>query len=83
MWELVGIVTTSTRQTGVTDMTKAEFNALAAELGITIEPVRKRHTVYVGHKNVTYFENIDDALVEADRLKETGHADVRIRTSNW
>lgn len=65
-------------------MTDAEFNALAAELGIiAIEPVRKRHTVYVGHKNVTYFENIDDALVEADRLKETGHSDVRIRTSNW
>ena len=64
-------------------MTDAEFNALAAELGITIEPARKRHTVYVGHKSVVYFENIDDALVEADRLKANGYADVHIRTSNW
>ena len=64
-------------------MTDLEFNALLEECGITIEPVRKRHTVYVGTRSVVYFENIEEANEEANRLEANGHTGVRISTSNF
>lgn len=65
-------------------MTDTEFNALCAELGLPgIQPARKRHTVYVGSKSVTYFETTAEAEAEAARLKSAGHAKVRIRTSDF
>ena len=65
-------------------MNDLEFNTLWAELGLpAIEPARKRHSVYVGTKSITYYENLDDAQREVDRLEATGHSDVRIHTSNF
>lgn len=65
-------------------MTDLEFNALCAELGLPgIEPARKRHTVFVGTKSITYYETIEAADAEVARLKASGYADVRISTSNF
>lgn len=65
-------------------MTDIEFNAICASLGLPgIEPVRKRHTVYVGRKSVTYYETAEAAEAEVARLKSCGHADARIFTTNF
>ena len=60
-------------------MTDADFEALIAELA----PIRKRHTVFVGRKSVTYYENIEDAEAEVASLKSNGYKDVRIFTTNF
>jgi len=60
-------------------MTNAEFEALIAELA----PIRKRHSIYVGTRNVTYYENIEEADAEVARLKACGHDDARIFTTNF
>ena len=60
-------------------MTDAEFEALIAELA----PTRERHSIYVGQRNVTYYETIEEADAEIARLKANGHADARIFTTNW
>lgn len=59
-------------------MTDIEFEALIAELA----PVRKRHTVFVGHKSVTYYETVEAAEAEVAHLKSCGHTDARIFTTN-
>ena len=64
-------------------MTDIEFNAICASLGLPgIEPVRKRHTVFVGSKSITYYETIDAAEAEVARLKSCGYTNARIFTSN-
>lgn len=60
-------------------MTDTDFEALIAELA----PVRKRHTVFVGSKSVTYYETIEAAEAEVARLKSDGYNDVRIFTTNF
>ena len=60
-------------------MTDAEFEALIAELA----PTRKRHNIYVGARNITYYETIEEADEEVARLKACGHVDARISTQNW
>lgn len=60
-------------------MTDTDFEALIAELG----PVRKRHTVFVGSKSVTYYETIEAAEAEVARLKSDGYDGVRIFTTNF
>lgn len=65
-------------------MTDTEFNAICAQLGLPgIQPTRKRHTVYVGSKSVTYFETTAEAEAEVARLKAAGHTNVRIRTHDF
>ncbi len=65
-------------------MTDTEFNAICASLGLPgIEPVRKRHTVFVGRKSVTYYETVEAAEAEVARLKSNGYNDVRIFTTNF
>ena len=59
-------------------MTDIEFEALIAELA----PIRKRHTVFVGHKSVTYYETIEDAEAEVARLTSNGYNDAHIFTTN-
>lgn len=60
-------------------MTDTDFEALIAELA----PVRKRHTVFVGSKSVTYYETIEAAETEVARLKSDGYNGVRIFTTNF
>ena len=60
-------------------MTDTDFEALITELA----PVRKRHTVFVGSKSVTYYETIEAAEAEVARLKSDGYNDVRIFTTNF
>jgi hypothetical protein len=60
-------------------MTDTDFEALIAELA----PVRKRHTVFVGSKSVTYYETIEAAEAEVARLKSDGYNGVRIFTTNF
>jgi hypothetical protein len=60
-------------------MTDTDFEALIAELA----PVRKRHTVFVGSKSVTYYETVEDAEAEVARLTSNGYNGVRIFTTNF
>ena len=60
-------------------MTNADFEALIAELA----PVRKRHSVFVGSKSITYYESAEEAAAEAARLAALGYSDIRIRVTNW
>lgn len=60
-------------------MTDIDFEALIAELA----PVRKRHTVFVGSKSVTYYETVEAAEAEVARLTSNGYNDVRIFTTNF
>lgn len=60
-------------------MTDADFEALIAELA----PVREKHSIFIGSKSITYYENAEEAAAEVARLKADGYSDIRIRVTNW